>query len=351
MDLPLQSPSHRDDPRARRNQEQPLTVAVAGATGFVGGGIAAELAGAVTRHRSVASGTRRGAGWRTTWNCVGRRLDRRRTARCAARRRRIGHRIGIPESAHRGAQARLDLRRVDAAGTERLVDAAVAADVRHLVYISGAGAARRRAALVSCQVARRDGRPIERYPLHHRPADLGLRPARRLAQPLPGICSPTAGRAAAQHGPATAGSGVHRRCGAPCGRLAPGSIKRSTRPSRSVGQTQCGCAKSLPARCASRLEQAHRARANAAHQAWRRAPLVAPKPPITPDAIDFINQPATADLAPLLSLMPRRLTPLGEGLRTYLGPSAEKGDVRISSDRSEPLRPVASHCVRLSRPP
>ena len=38
-----------------------------------------------------------------------------------------------------------------------------------------------------------------------------------------------------------------------------------------------------------------------------------------PDAIDFINQPATVDLAPLLERMPRRLTPFEEGLATYLG--------------------------------
>ena len=45
-----------------------------------------------------------------------------------------------------------------------------------------------------------------------------------------------------------------------------------------------------------------------------------PEPLLTPDAIDFINQPATVDNGPLLALMPRRLTPLVEGLRTYLIP-------------------------------
>jgi NADH dehydrogenase len=44
-----------------------------------------------------------------------------------------------------------------------------------------------------------------------------------------------------------------------------------------------------------------------------------PKPPLTPDAVDFINQPATVDNGPLLGAMPRRLTPLEEGLSTYLG--------------------------------
>jgi uncharacterized protein YbjT (DUF2867 family)/ligand-binding SRPBCC domain-containing protein len=45
-----------------------------------------------------------------------------------------------------------------------------------------------------------------------------------------------------------------------------------------------------------------------------------PSPILTPDAVDFINQPATVDLAPLLARMPRRLTGLEEGLATYLAP-------------------------------
>ena len=39
---------------------------------------------------------------------------------------------------------------------------------------------------------------------------------------------------------------------------------------------------------------------------------------LTPDAIDFVNQAATADNRKLLERMPRRLTPLEDGLRTYL---------------------------------
>ncbi len=50
-----------------------------------------------------------------------------------------------------------------------------------------------------------------------------------------------------------------------------------------------------------------------------------PRPPLTPDAVDFVNQPATVDIAPLLARMPRRLTPLEEGLGTYLPPAARRG--------------------------
>jgi hypothetical protein len=44
-----------------------------------------------------------------------------------------------------------------------------------------------------------------------------------------------------------------------------------------------------------------------------------PDPPLSPSAVDFVNQPATVDVGPLLAAMPRRLTPLEEGLATYLG--------------------------------
>jgi NADH dehydrogenase len=55
-----------------------------------------------------------------------------------------------------------------------------------------------------------------------------------------------------------------------------------------------------------------------------------PTPILTPEAIDFINQPATVDLTPLLERMPRRLTPLEEGLRTYLAPPT--GDATLTFD-------------------
>jgi NADH dehydrogenase len=56
-----------------------------------------------------------------------------------------------------------------------------------------------------------------------------------------------------------------------------------------------------------------------------------PTPPLTPDAVDFINQPATVDLGPLLERLPRRLTPLEEGLRTYLTPT-EGGRIEFDAD-------------------
>jgi hypothetical protein len=54
---------------------------------------------------------------------------------------------------------------------------------------------------------------------------------------------------------------------------------------------------------------------------------------MTPDAIDFINQPATVDVAPLLERMPRRLTPLREGLETYLPPDSGPGELHLDGQQ------------------
>jgi NADH dehydrogenase len=66
-----------------------------------------------------------------------------------------------------------------------------------------------------------------------------------------------------------------------------------------------------------------------------------PEPPLTPDAIDFVNQPATVDVRPLLDALPRRLTPLDEGLATYLAPGSGPGELRfetVGEPRAVPTR-------------
>ena len=60
-----------------------------------------------------------------------------------------------------------------------------------------------------------------------------------------------------------------------------------------------------------------------------------PEPPLTPDAIDFINQPATTDIGPLQARMPRRLTPLEEGLRNYLAPAHDL-ELAVDGKGSDP---------------
>jgi NADH dehydrogenase len=63
-----------------------------------------------------------------------------------------------------------------------------------------------------------------------------------------------------------------------------------------------------------------------------------PSPILTPDAVDFINQPAVVDTAPLLERMPRRLTPLAEGLAAYLGPTSP--DVELVIDGRPVVRRI-----------
>jgi hypothetical protein len=43
-----------------------------------------------------------------------------------------------------------------------------------------------------------------------------------------------------------------------------------------------------------------------------------PKPPLSPEAVDFATGDALADTSPLLAAYDVRLTPLREGLATYL---------------------------------
>jgi NADH dehydrogenase len=64
-----------------------------------------------------------------------------------------------------------------------------------------------------------------------------------------------------------------------------------------------------------------------------------PTPILTPDAVDFINQPATVDLAPLLERMPRRLTSLEDGLATYL--ATQTADATLAFDGPAPEPPMA----------
>jgi hypothetical protein len=50
-----------------------------------------------------------------------------------------------------------------------------------------------------------------------------------------------------------------------------------------------------------------------------------PAPPMTPDAIDFIVESVPVDAGPLTAILPLRLTPLHEGLASYLAPRERDG--------------------------
>jgi NADH dehydrogenase len=53
-----------------------------------------------------------------------------------------------------------------------------------------------------------------------------------------------------------------------------------------------------------------------------RVASLLPNPPLSADAVDFINEPAVADTGNLERVLQPELTTLREGLRTYLGPKA-----------------------------
>ena len=113
----------------------------------------------------------------------------------------------------------------------------------------------------------------------------------------------------------------------------------ATRSSSSAGRRRCRCGRSSRARSVGRPVAADPARAGAAPQARGSSRSPAAEPPADADAIDFINQPATVDLGPLLERMPRRLTPLEEGLATYL--RAPEGVRWIAPGTAELPEPVA----------
>jgi hypothetical protein len=72
---------------------------------------------------------------------------------------------------------------------------------------------------------------------------------------------------------------------------------------------------------------------------WTR-PLERAATPV--HAVDFINQPSVVDLGDLMDRMPRWLTPLEEGLASYLGLTTEASSVAFDdSNVARPETPTA----------
>jgi uncharacterized protein YbjT (DUF2867 family)/ligand-binding SRPBCC domain-containing protein len=319
--------------------ERPMTDGVAGGTGFVGGAIAAELH---RRGHRVIVLSHRGE---ETRGALPDSVELRRVD--------VATGAGLP-----GALAGLDAlvislafrnnpieapRRgqtfmaVDAAGTERLVAAAVEAGVARLVYMSGAGAAadaprhwfrakwRAETAVRESGVAATIIRPTWVYG----PGDVSLNRFLGFARNLQFVPMTNFGRQ--QLAPVFIDDAA---------RLAADSLADPA----AVGQVfELGG----PEAFSMREIIAHALRTAGIRRPIVPGPapliklgvlplLLLPEPPLTPDAVDFINQPATVDLAPLLARMPRRLTPLDEGLASYLAPEAGPGTVSIDAPRPTP---------------
>jgi uncharacterized protein YbjT (DUF2867 family)/ligand-binding SRPBCC domain-containing protein len=302
-----------------------ITVAVAGGTGFVGGAIAIELH---RRGHAVRVLTHRGE---TARGGLPDAVDLRRadvqTGEGLVDALRGADALAIalafrnsPIEAPRKHQTFME---VDAAGTERLIAAAREAGVKRVVYLSGAGAApdaKRhwfRAKWRAEEAVRGSGLTwtIIRPTWLFGPRDVSLNRFLGFARRLFMVPMTNAGSQ----------------------RLAPVFIDDAANLAADslVDEAAAGQVFELGGPTTLRMREII---AIALRAAGLRRPIVPgptpliklaavplswlPTPILTPDAVDFINQPATVDLAPLLERMPRRLTPLEEGLATYLGPTS-----------------------------
>jgi uncharacterized protein YbjT (DUF2867 family)/ligand-binding SRPBCC domain-containing protein len=317
--------------------DRPLTVGVAGGTGFVGGAIAAEL---FRRGHRVVVLTHQGESARGALPdavelrdvdvATGDGLPGALTGLDA-----LVVALAFPNSPIEAPRRGRTFMAVDAAGTERLAAAATAAGVGRLLYLSGAGAApdaRRhwfRAKWRAETAIRAAGIPwtIIRPTWIYGPGDVSLNRFVGFARTLQLVPMTNFGRQL----------------------LAPVSIDDTARlaadslesPAAVDQVFELGGPETLSMRAiiarALRIAGIRRPIVPAPAILLKLAtqPLrLLPSPPLTPDAVDFINQPATVDLAPLLARMPRRLTPLDEGLAGYLAPGS--GPATITIDAPQP---------------
>ena len=306
--------------------EHPLTVAVAGGSGFVGGGIAAEL---FARGHRVVVLSRRGDAARGPLpdEVEVRHADATRPdglvealAGVDALVIALAFKNSPIESPARGQT----FEQVDAIGTEHLVAAARDAGVGRVLYLSGAGAspdAERhwfRAKWRAEEAVRGSGIPftILRPTWIYGPRDVSLNRFIGFARQL-------------QMVPMT-NFGTQLLAPLFIDDIASLAADSLTDPAAIDQVFEVGGPETLRMRdiIARALEVAGIRRPIIPGPTplirLGAAPLtLLPSPPLTPDAIDFINQPATVDVAPLLRRMPRRLTPLEEGLATYLAPAGE----------------------------
>lgn len=301
-----------------------MVVAIAGGTGFVGGAIAAELQRrgehVVILSHDVEAGRRRvpdGMEVRhgdiadpTTLSAALAGVDALVIA--------LAFRGYPMENPRRGET----FEAVDAAGTERLAKAAVATGVSTVVYISGAGAAPDaprhwfRAKWRAEEAVRGSGLrwTIIRPTWLYGPRDAALNRFLGFARYLPFV--PVTGNGKQLLAPVFIGDLAH---------LVGDALHEPAAANRvfDLGGPDTMTMNEV-IRTALRVQGRHRPLLHAPASLLKIAawPLqFLPRPPLTPDAIDFVNQPATVDTGPLLAAMPRRLTPLAEGLATYLGPA------------------------------
>ncbi len=315
----------------------PRTVVVAGGTGFVGGAIARELRRRGDRVIVLSSRgeTARGS---LPDDVEIRRADVRDPSSLTEALRgaqqlviALAFRNSPMENPRRGQT----FMEVDAAGTENLVAAAREVGVERIVYLSGAGAApdaKRhwfRAKWRAEEAVRGSGlaTTIIRPTWIYGPDDVSLNRFIGFARSLPVVPMTNLGRQ----------------------RLAPVFIDDIADLAADALRDDAATDRVFEIGGPETLTMREIIAAAIAQDGHRRpivpgpTPLIKiaafpmkflPSPPLTPDAVDFINQPATVDNQPLLDAMPRILTPFAEGLATYLGAPERTGDLAFDA----PLR-------------
>jgi uncharacterized protein YbjT (DUF2867 family)/ligand-binding SRPBCC domain-containing protein len=309
-----------------------LTVAVAGGTGFVGGAIAHEL---YRRGHRVVVLSHRGEEARGDLpDAIEIRTADATSAdgldAALAGVDALAVALAFRNSPIEAPRRRQTFEDVDASGTANLAAAANRAGVARLVYMSGAGAApdaRRHwfRAKWRAEEAVRGGRPtwtIIRPTWIYGPRDVSLNRFVGFARRLQMVPMTNTGRQLLA--PAFVDD---------VARLAADSL---TDPAAAGQVFEIGGPETLSMRDVI---------GRALKTAGIRRPIIPgptpliklmalpltllPQPPLTPAAVDFVNQPATVDLAPLLERMPRRLTPLDEGLARYLAPGSTPGTIEF----------------------
>ncbi len=310
-----------------------LTVAVAGGTGFVGGAIATEL---VRRGHRVVVLSHRGDSARGALpdSVEIRKADVRAgdgLDEALAGVDVVAIALAFRNSPIEAPRKHQTFMEVDAGGAEHVVAAAARAGVRRVVYLSGAGAAADaprhwfRAKWRAEDAVRSSGLTwtIIRPTWIFGPRDVSLNRFIGFARRLGMV-------------PMTNGGGQL---------LAPVFVDDAARLAADA-VTDDAAANQVFELGGPETLSMRRIIATALRVAGLRRPIIPgptpliklvavplswlPGPILTPDAVDFINQPATVDIDPLLERMPRRLTPLEEGLRTYLGPT--RPDVELAFD-------------------
>ncbi len=310
-------------PPRQEPREDALRVAVAGGTGFVGGAIATELRRRGERVVILSHQAARAAAALPDDVAV-RAADVGDPASLALALRGIDALVislAFPNSPMESPRRGRTFEQVDGAGTARLAAAAVSAGVKRIVYISGAGAdagsprawfrakAHAEAAVAASGIPYTIIRPTWVYG----PADVALNRFLGFARWLPFV--PLTGSGTQLLAPVFVNDLADLAADALRSEAARDQVFEIGGPDTLTMRQIIGVALRV-ARLRRPLLPAPAIALKLA--AW---PLrLLPSPPLTPDAVDFINQPATVDTGPLLMRMPRRLTPLAEGLATYLGP-------------------------------